>query len=296
MQRQLEAFLQALGEEQGRTENTLAAYRRDLIQYTGFLNAQAHCTSWRDVSDIDVMNYFFWLKDKGSAPATMTRKAAAVRGLHRFLLRTHESDRDPSYGIELPKVTHEQAEILSADDVKKLIEAPDVRTRTGIRDRAMIEVLYATGVRVSELIRLNVDDLNLEMGFVRCRGKKGTERIIPLGQAAREACRTYFEKVRTAFPPETAQDALFLNRSGHRMTRQGFWKLIKKYARETPIDVSLSPETLRQTFAAHMLENGADIQSVEELLGHTSSAETRRYRLNRKRRLRDVYARFHPRA
>ncbi|GGL46677.1 tyrosine recombinase [Sporolactobacillus putidus] len=296
MQEKLNEFLDGLKHERGLSVNTLVAYRRDLAQYINFLNDEAGCHLWSQVTEVDVMKYLYWLKDKGSAPATLARKAAAVRGFHRFLLRNHQTDRDPSYAMEVPKVEQKLPQILSVSAVETLLGAPDEETESGCRDRAMLELLYATGMRVSELVLLDLDDLNLSMGFVRCSTGKGSERVIPLGRQARQTMKTYITEVRKRVNGFQDEQALFLNRQGRRITRQGFWKLLKQYARQTGIGESLSPETLRHSLEAHMLENGADPESVEELMGRMDKLASQRYPRPAKQRLKDVYARFHPRA
>ncbi|RYM05076.1 tyrosine recombinase XerD [Sporolactobacillus sp. THM7-7] len=296
MLEQLDHFLRELKTERGLSANTLVAYRRDLRQYTLFLKAEAHCTSWENVRDVDVMKYLYWLRDKGGAPATLARKAAAVRGLHQFLLRHHEAGSDPAFGIDVPKVERPLPKILSVEEVEKLLRTPSGKTAAGKRDRAMLEVLYGTGIRVTELVQLNVDDLHLSMGFLRCRGSRGSERIIPVGSLARKAVQTYITEVRDRLVIPKEEPALFLNRRGRRMTRQGFWKILKKHALSAGVGTSLSPETLRHSFAAHLLENGAELEAVEELMGRAEPAAAQRYRRTPRQRLKDVYARCHPRA
>lgn len=296
MQEQLNDFLNGLKRERGLSMNTLDAYRRDLIQYIDFLKTEAGCRFWTQVTEIHVMKYLYWLRDKGSAPATLARKAAAVRGFHRFLLRKHQTDRDPSYAIEVPRVEPKYPSILSVGEIETLLDAPDKGSDAGRRDRAMLELLYATGMRVSELVLLDLNDLNLTMGFVRCSAGKGSERVIPLGSKARQAVQLYITEVREKTDRCSDRQALFLNHQGRRITRQGFWKILKRYAQETGIGASLSPETLRHSLEAHLLENGADPESVEELMGRTDKLASQRYPRPAKERLKDVYARCHPRA
>ncbi|RYL94836.1 tyrosine recombinase XerD [Sporolactobacillus sp. THM7-4] len=296
MLEQVNDYLSGLKNERGLTDNTLDAYRRDLKQYIEFLNHEAGCMTWKNVTDVAVMKYLYWLKDKGSAPATLARKAASVRGLHQFLLRTHSAESDPSYAIEVPKVERPLPKILTVKQVEALLNAPDRKTPAGKRDRAMLEVLYGTGMRVSELIQLNVDDLQLSIGFLRCGGNKGSERIMPIGRWAQQALSQYINDGRAKMVAGNKEDALFLNRLGRRMTRQGFWKILKQHAQTAGIVGALSPETLRHSFAAHLLENGADLESVEEMMGRAELPAYHRYRRSPERRLKEVYARNHPRA
>lgn len=292
----LNGFLKELEQERGLSANTLHAYRRDLKQYMTFLTDQEKCTDWPDVTEVAVAKYLYRLRDMGSASSTIARKISVVRGLHRYLLRHRYVKSDPAYTLETPVVLQKPPDILSSEQVERLLCTPDAEAESGIRDRAILELLYATGMRVTELVQLNMTDLNLDLGFVRCSGGKGrNERIIPLGTPSRKALAAYIQKVR--HQAGTGQeDALFCNMRGGRLTRQGIWKILKNYAEKADIGFSMSPETLRHTLAAHMLENGADTLSVDELLGRESTGIIRRFPRLEKRHLKDVYARYHPRA
>lgn len=296
MQEQTDAFLHYLDQERGLSQNTVAAYRRDLKQYVEFLQSEAACTSWETVTEMTITKYLYWLKDRGNAAATLARKIAAVRGFHQFLLRSHQLDDDPSYAIQVPKTVRKLPQVLTIREVEALLNTPDNKTAAGKRDKAMLEMLYATGIRVSELVQLNLEDIHLSMGFLHCLGKKGNERIIPLGKWAREATSRYVNDARDEFSPEADEAALFLNHHGHRLTRQGFWKILKQLARDAGIQMSITPQMLRHSFAAHLLENGADLQSVQELLGHADISTTQIYAHVIKHRLKDVYTMYHPRA
>ncbi|WP_353947896.1 tyrosine-type recombinase/integrase [Sporolactobacillus sp. Y61] len=295
MLKEANEYLEALQQERRLTDNTLSAYQRDLKQYVDFLTREVHCSAWADVSEVSVMKYFYWLRDRHRASATVARKASAVRGLHRYLYRYKKADTDPAYAIVLPGVERTPPEILSDEEVDRLLSAPDSDTGSGKRDQAMLELLYATGIRASELINLNLSDLNLQLGFVRCKGIRGNERVIPLGQSAKHALHIYLNDVRKAQEDRLENSPLFLNNRHRRLTRQGVWKILKNYGSLTGIGSTLSPETLRNTLTARMLENGADMASVDEIMGREHSLALNRYPRRSNSRLRDVYVRFHPR-
>ncbi|MFT8316904.1 MAG: tyrosine-type recombinase/integrase [Sporolactobacillus sp.] len=282
-------FLEDLSGRKHLSANTIDAYRRDLHQYREFLDQQG-CSTWMQVNEVIVKKFLYWIKDQGNAQATVARKATAVRRLHRFLMVQKLQTVDPTYMINVPKVESHRSERLSYPEVEQLLAAADTRTAGGRRDRAMMEVLYATGMHVSELIQLDCRDLNLMIGIIHCHGEKGGERILPLGKYAEQAVREYIEQ------REKEGEPLFINHRGQRLTRQGVWKILKRYAEIAGIRRSLSPETLRQTLAAHLLENGADLQSVETLLGRTSLLTAEHLPAAAKPLLKDFYRQYHPRA
>ena len=204
--------------------------------------------------------------------------------------------KDPTDDLSSPKLERKLPRVLTVDEVEKLLNQPDTSTPAGIRDKAMLEVLYATGIRVSELVSLNLDDIELDEGFVRCIGKGSKERVVPMGEIAINALRSYLSKGRPKLVSNPGENALFLNHHGRRLTRQGFWKIVKKYAAQLGIRKEITPHTLRHSFATHLLENGADIRAVQEMLGHADISTTQIYTHVTKDRLKDVYARSHPRA
>lgn len=296
MRKQLDDFLNLLIRERGLSENTIEAYRSDLSQYLAFLMNRASCKTWTDVTEVVVMNYLYHLKDQGCAPATLARKAAAMRGLHRYLMRSHQMVNDPAYALDLPKIKQKPLpSMLTVNQVDQLLAAPDTRTRTGKRDRAMLEVLYATGMRVSECIRLDRDQVNLDLEFIRCVGKKGDERILPLDLKAIQALRSYITELDHEPALKKSEQPLFLNRLNKRLTRQGIWKILKQYAEEAEISIPISPETLRQSLTAHLLQNGASFEFIDELMGRTHHSASMRYPRPNRLPFKKLYTTYHPR-
>ncbi|GEB77129.1 tyrosine-type recombinase/integrase [Sporolactobacillus inulinus] len=297
MKKSLDNFLLQLADERGLSENTIDAYRGDLSQYLEFVE-RSNCRQWCDVTNVMVMNYLYSLKDRGLAPATLARKAAAVRGLHRYLLRSGQTDNDPAYTLNhLTKASEKfPPAVLSLDQMEQLLSAPDQTSRTGKRDHAMLEVLYATGMRVSECIKLNREHVNLEMEFVRCCGSRNHERVLPLNGQSVQALREYIGD-RDQDPAKEAPDRpLFLNRLNKRLSRQGVWKILKYYAVQAGIKDQFSPETIRQSLTAHLFANGAPIEFVDELMGRAPHASALRFPRSRRQPLKKIYMAYHPRA
>ncbi|MFC3345124.1 site-specific tyrosine recombinase XerD [Paenibacillus abyssi] len=296
MRLELQSFIRYLTTERGLSRNTLESYERDLSAFMNFAEAQG-LRSVQDIQKHHIAKYFLHLKQLGRANATVSRCTVSIRSFFQQMTRQGRLLQDPSIYMEAPKLEKKLPQVLSIEETEQLLGSPQPETATGSRDRAMLEMLYATGIRVSELISLNKNDLNLQMGFVRCIGSGGKERIIPLGKLASNAISAYLEFGRPRLiRGEKAADTLFLNHLGSRMTRQGFWKIIKKYAREANITKDITPHTLRHSFAVHLLENGADLRSVQEMLGHSDIATTQIYMHVNKSRMKDVYERTHPRA
>jgi integrase/recombinase XerD len=250
-----------------------------------------------DTQKQHIITFLTQLKNEGRAAATVSRHMVSIRSLYQFLVRERMIEHDPSLNMETPKLKKRLPKVLSVSEVENLLEAPQTTTAAGMRDKAMLEVLYATGIRVSELISLDVADVNLSMGFVRCMGKGSKERIIPLGRIAGDAARKYIETMRPKLvKPLKSDPALFISRIGARMTRQGFWKIIKRYAMEAGIAKDITPHTLRHSFATHLLENGADLRAVQEMLGHADISTTQIYTHVTRSRMKEVYDQTHPRA
>jgi integrase/recombinase XerD len=289
-------YLHYLTVERGLAANTLQSYERDLKKYTTYLQKELNHINYNTITRNDIMSFLYHLKDTGKATTTIARTIASIRSFHQFLIREKVAEQDPSVHIETPKTERRLPKILSSAEVDNLMEAPEGNTPFGLRDRAMIELLYATGIRVSEMIQLNLSDAHLTMGFIRCLGKGNKERIIPVGRMASNALTTYIEEARGQLLKKKSTDALFLNHHGNRLTRQGFWKILKKLARQAKIEKELTPHTLRHSFATHLLENGADLRAVQELLGHVDISTTQIYTHVTKTRLKDVYSMYHPRA
>ncbi len=281
--------------EKGLAQNTIVAYERDLKGYIQYIQKVEQVVSWQEVKRSHIVAFLHHLKMQNKSSKTLARHIASVRSFHQFMLREHIAEHDPSVHIETPQAERKLPKVLSVAEVEGLLQAPD-NTPFGIRDKAMLELLYATGLRVSELIQLDLADVHMTMGFVRCVGKGNKERIIPLGRLATEAISTYIERGRASLVGKYTTNALFLNHQGNRLTRQGFWKILKKLAQKANIQKDLTPHTLRHSFATHLLENGADLRAVQEMLGHADISTTQIYTHVSKVRLKDVYKQFHPRA
>jgi integrase/recombinase XerD len=265
----------------------LESYKRDIKQYLEYLDNQGF-NSLKDTKKLHISNYMFHLKQLGRAASTQSRTVVSIRAFYQFLVRERMVDQDPSTQVEIPKLEKRLPNVL---------EAPPTHTPGGLRDKAMLELLYATGIRVSELISLDVEDVNLEMGFVRCAGNTSKERIIPLGGIAAEFVGSYIKTMRPRLLKHSKEEqALFISHLGTRITRQGFWKIIKRYAAETEIVKEITPHTLRHSFAVHLLENGADLRSVQEMLGHADISTTQIYMQVNHNKMKEVYDRTHPRA
>ncbi|NOU64476.1 site-specific tyrosine recombinase XerD [Paenibacillus sp. LMG 31461] len=296
MTSELQSFIQFLTTERGLSRNTLESYERDLLQFVAYLEMQG-VTSWRDTGKVHLVSYLSQLKTLGRASATLSRIRVSLRSFFQYMVKERLLDSDPSVFIEVPKLEKRIPKVLTILEVEKLLEAPQSEQVNGARDKAMLELLYATGIRVSELVALNVADVNLEMGFIRCIGKAEKERVIPLSGIAIRVIDTYIQQYRIKLLKRSVdEEALFIGHLGTRMTRQGFWKIMKRYALETEITNEITPHTLRHSFAAHLIENGADLRSVQEMLGHSDISSTQLYVQVTKIKMKDVYNRAHPRA
>ncbi|MGG2014199.1 site-specific tyrosine recombinase XerD [Bacillus sp. S10(2024)] len=296
MKDQLQDFIHYMVVEKGLAKNTVVSYERDLKSYMKYLQKVEGIISFHDVTRMHIVSFLHHLKENDKSSKTMARHIASIRSFHQFLLRERVVEHDPSVHIETPQAERKLPKVLSIDEVEALLQTPKATSAFGIRDKAMLELLYATGLRVSELIELNIADVHLTMGFVRCIGKGNKERIIPLGSLAAEAIQHYIEKGRPELFGKQTVEALFLNHHGNRLSRQGFWKILKRLAKEANIQKELTPHTLRHSFATHLLENGADLRAVQEMLGHADISTTQIYTHVSKTRLKDVYKQFHPRA
>jgi len=293
MDKYVDLFLDYLSVERGLSKNTILAYRSDLKDYIGFLEAVSK-KSISVSSREDIRDFMLHQKDKGLCVNSISRALAALRMFYRFLAREKLIKSDVSSYIDSPKLWKKIPDVLNLDEVERLIEAPDINTPQGIRDRAILEVMYATGMRVSEVAGLRLTDLNADVGFVRCLGKGRKERIVPLGTKAVASVARYLEKVRPRLAKSGAQE-LFLNRSGRRISRVSLWKLIKGYAGKARIKKPIRPHILRHSFATHLLERGADLRSVQEMLGHANISTTQIYTHINKDRLRSIHKMYHPR-
>lgn len=299
--RQVERFLDYLTVERGLSGNTVSAYRRDLARYAEFLRRRGVKNAGR-ASEADVAGFVAHLsraKRGGGGTyrtSSVVRALSSVRSLHRFLLREGAAKRDPSGAVVRPRLPRSLPRPISVDEILRLLAAPVEGTSPGLRTRAVLETLYGAGLRVSELVGLDVDDLDLDDGYVRVMGKGGKEREVPLGRHAVKALEAYLRRGRPALATSRSRSALFLNQRGGRLTRQGCAKLLAEHTKRAGIRRRVTPHTLRHSFATHMLEGGADVRVVQELLGHASVATTQVYTLVTREHLREVYLAAHPRA
>lgn len=289
----LPIFLDYLAVEKGLAANSLAAYRADLRHFGHWLQEKGIALD--RVERIDIVRYFQSLRAAGISARSVARALAAIRGLFRFLLAERHLERDPTENLESPKLWTTLPKSILPGEVEALLAAPDVSTREGLRDRAMLELLYATGLRVSELIRVRLDEIVMDAGFLRTMGKGSKERIVPFGDTARDAILSYLDHGRADLD-RLGDPHLFLSRRGRPMTRQSFWMKIVRYARDAGIRTHISPHVLRHSFATHLLENGADLRSVQLMLGHSDISTTQIYTHVSRARLQKIYEQFHPRA
>ena len=291
----IQQFLDHLRVERELTPATVEAYGRDLAGFAQF--AVGRKTSRVDgVRAIDVLDFLVHLNERKLAARSQARRLVALRQLFRFLKNERLIAVDPTEDIDLPRFGRKLPDYLTVDEVDRLLVAPDRRTPRGLRDAAMIEVLYASGLRVSELVKLRLRDLNFDAGYLMATGKGRKERLVPVGEAALQAVRAYVEGARPTFAGSRSVDTLFLTHHGRAMTRQGFWKLLGRYARAAGIRKRISPHKLRHSFATHLVERGADLRAVQAMLGHADIGTTEIYTHVSRGHLRAVYDRFHPRA
>lgn len=292
----IQLFLEYLTVELGLSANTRQAYERDLRLFCktlGFKNSDALV----NVSREQITGYMTQLKEKGLAAATVARKLAAIKAFYRFMTAEGYMDANPAEVVEAGTKGIKLPRVLSEDEVVRLLNQPDITTAEGFRDRTMLEVLYATGMRVSELINLTLERVDLNMKYIIAFGKGSKERIVPLGSVAAEFLQQYLEKVRPKLTHAGRNtNIVFLAFGGHELTRQRFWQIIRAYGRKANINKALTPHILRHSFATHLLDNGADLRSVQELLGHSDISTTQIYTHLTNKRLRDIYAKAHPRA
>lgn len=290
----IDAFLNYLSVERGLSRNTIVSYRQDLESYVGFLSKE-QIDALSKATRNDVGEFMLFLKEKGLSPSSISRRLTAVKMFYRFLLRERALKSDPTSMIDSLKLWKKIPETLSQNEVESLLNQPNTRDRQGIRDKAILETIYATGMRVSEAAGLKLDNVNLEVGFLRCMGKGSKERVIPLGSKAIASINRYLKTARPGLSKESQVEFLFLSRLGKRLSRQSLWKIIKKHAREAGIRKPIRPHILRHSFATHLLERGADLRSVQEMLGHTNISTTQIYTHINKDRLKSIHRQYHPR-
>jgi integrase/recombinase XerD len=291
---QLKDFLSFLQVERGLAQNTVDSYRYDLEQYAFFLKDKG--LSFLEATQSIIFNFLNYQREQNLSARTRSRKLAAIRSLYRFLLQEGKINNDPTENITSPRLEKNLPRVLSVKDVDLLLCQPNSGTVLGLRDKAMLELLYASGMRVSEMLGLDTEHLNLEMGFVRCLGKGSRERLIPIGKVACRYLNEYLFHSRLKLRKKSFERAVFLNNHGRRLSRQGFWKILKGYDDKAGIQKEITPHVLRHSFATHLLENGADLRAVQEMLGHADITTTQIYTHLSQGRLREVYEKTHPRS
>lgn len=288
-------FVEYLHKERKMSKNTLEAYKRDVQEFVTFEGARG-MTNLPETTSTEIIAFLHNLKISGKSAATVNRKLASIRAFFNYLMQTGLITSNPTADIKSPKIDRKELEFLTIQEVDQLLDLPDDSIK-GIRDRAILEVLYATGIRVSELIEANLEDLNMRMGFITCAGEQSKARIVPLGRPARAALENYIYDARTQLLKENkGEKALFVNYYGQRITRQGLWKVLKEYGVKAGFKQQLTPNLIRNSFAVHMLQNGADLKSLQELMGHEDITATQVYLTVTKNRIKDVYDKAHPRA
>lgn len=296
MKEQIIDYFHYLTIERGLSQNTRKSYERDLEQYLTFLTEQ-HIKDWQAVDRVLILSFLQQLQQSGKSSATIIRMVSSLRRFHQFLRQERFTDHDPMQHIDSPKKQQKLPDTLSLSEVERLIETPDTKEVLGIRDRAILEVMYATGLRVSELIGLQLKDLHLSMGLLQTTGKGDKERIVPLGDLAIQWIETYLEEARPFLTRKHPEEShLFVNNHGKQLSRQGIWKNLKALVRKAGITKNVTPHTLRHSFATHLLENGADLRTVQELLGHADISTTQIYTHITKKRMTEVYKQHFPRA
>ena len=286
-------FEQYLREKKGASNNTLESYMRDMGQFIKYL-LMTDVNNMTDVDKSVIDGYIEYCKNSNRSNATITRVIASIRSYYNFLITIGIVNSNPTVGVKTDKAEKKLPEILTQKETDLLLSQPDINDPKGCRDKAMFELLYATGIRVSELIGLDIDDINLDVGIIRCTNQK-TERIIPLYDSAVKTVELYVKRVR-AFNIFDDEKALFVNMNGQRLTRQGFWKIIKQYTKQAGIKKDITPHTLRHSFATHLLENGAQLKDIQQMLGHSDISSTQVYAQIMKSKFSTVYNKFHPKA
>jgi integrase/recombinase XerD len=290
----IDRFLNYLVVEKGLSKKTLEAYSRDIIRYRDFLYENKKNRFSEEDTPL-ILQHLIELRKSGLGARSRARHLVSIRGLYRFLFEEKILRHDPAQLIDMPKVSFKLPHVLSTQEIELLLNAPDTQKPANIRDAAMLELLYAAGLRVSELVNVKLQDVNLEAGFVRIFGKGSKERIVPIGQPAKEKINLYLKSVRSVHLKQTPSPYLFIARSGKPMTRQGFWKLLKRYAIKTGLNKKITPHSFRHSFATHLLEGGADLRAVQIMLGHVDISTTQIYTHVTREHLKKLHQKFHPR-
>lgn len=293
MEKQIKLFLEFLQNEKKLSDNTLESYKRDIIQYQNYLEENG--INYAKVSKEDIRAYLNYLKQIGKKSSTISRNLASIRSFYQFSIRNKKIKNDPTEDVQSPKIEKRVPSVLTAQEVELLLEQPKDVDLKGTRDKAMLEFAYATGMRVTEIINLNIEDVNLDGEYVICRlGSK--QRNIPLGSLSLKALKEYIDEARPILIRSEKEKALFVNVNGQRLTRQGFWKIVKYYKEQAHITKDITPHVLRHSFATHLLQNGADLKAIQTMLGHSDISSTQVYMQFQDPGLKDIYQKAHPRA
>lgn len=294
MEEVVDRFINHLAVERGLSNNTLNAYSRDILCFLDFLEEQG-VRELQVVRPEDIQGFLGFLRSRQLSPRTVARHLAALRSLFRFLVRERFLRINPTTMLQSPRLARSLPKMLSQTEVKSLLGQPSGSSPLALRDRAMLELIYAAGMRVSELVDLDMSQVNFVTGTVQIQGKGGRERMLPLGDYALEALRNYLEGGRVHLQKRSSNNAVFLNRSGNRLTRQGFWKILKRYAKQAGLQRDVTPHILRHSFATHLLERGADLRAIQEMLGHADISTTQIYTHVARSRLKEIHRKYHPR-
>lgn len=293
MEKQLNLFFGFLENEKKVSANTLQSYKRDLKQFQKYIEEKQE--DYSELTDKGIKEYIKYMQEIGKKPSTISRGLASIRSFYQYETKSKTVEKDPTEGIQSPKIEKRVPSVLTSNEVALLLEQPKNVDLKGTRDKAMLEFAYATGMRVTEIISLNIDDVNLETGYVTCRnGKK--ERTVPIGNMSLKALKDYTLNARKTLIKDEEEKALFVNVNGQRLTRQGFWKIIKYYKDQAHIEKEITPHVLRHSFATHLLQNGADLKSIQTMLGHSDILSTQIYMQFQDETLKNIYRKAHPRA
>jgi len=293
MQKQIKNFLSFIENDKKVSQNTLQSYRRDIFQYETYI--EENKINYLKIDEEGIQDYLKYMSDIGKKTSTISRSLASIRSFYQYLLRAKKVKKDPTEGIQSPKIEKRVPSVLTSQEVELLLEQPKNVDLKGIRDKAMLEFAYATGMKVTEIISLNIEDVNLEESYVVCKGKERT-RNIPLGSLSLQALKDYIENSRNILIKDENIKALFVNTNGQRLTRQGFWKIVKYYKEQAHINKEITPHILRHSFATHLLQNGADLKAIQTMLGHSDISSTQIYMQFQDATIQNIYRKAHPRA
>ena len=293
MQKQIKNFLDFIENDKKVSQNTLQSYRRDIMQYSTYI--EDNKINYLKIDENGIRDYLKYMNDIGKKSSTISRSLASIRSFYQYLLRVKKIKKDPTEGIQSPKIEKRVPSVLTSQEVELLLEQPKNVDLKGIRDKAMLEFAYATGMKVTEIISLDLEDVNLEEGYVVCKGRERT-RNIPLGSLSIKALKDYIENSRNILIKDENVKALFVNTNGQRLTRQGFWKIVKYYKEQAHISKDITPHILRHSFATHLLQNGADLKAIQTMLGHSDISSTQIYMQFQDATIQNIYKKAHPRA